>query len=177
MRQCNYVILDYCKSDLTSDCVPCLLLLDINRDESSRDFKVFVLPDMERLLGKMSSQGREWMLEVLSDLRERPKSSEAVDEITFEQFHALSVGPLRTSIHGVIDIIDKDDVLDLIWAQNKAQGQPAEDEDRSLRSFQELTFDMMQQYRQRFNLIDPDKRLAKSAAISASALALFSLIS
>lgn len=125
----------------------------------------------------MSSRGREWMLEVLPDLHECPKASEAVDETKFQQFLDLSVGPLRTSIHGAIDVNDTEDVLDLIWAQNKAQGQPLEDEDRSLRSFQELTSDMLEQYRQRFNLTDPDKKLVKSAAISAGALALFSLIS
>jgi hypothetical protein len=117
------------------------------------------------------------MLEVLPDLHECPKASEAVDETKFQQFLDLSVGPLRTSIHGAIDVNDTEDVLDLIWAQNKAQGQPLEDEDRSLRSFQELTSDMLEQYRQRFNLTDPDKKLVKSAAISAGALALFSLIS
>ena len=132
---------------------------------------------MERLLDEMSTRGCEWMLEVLSDLCDRQNNSEAVDEISVEQFHTLSVGPLRTSIYSGIDVNDTDDVLDLIWAQNKAQGSPLEDKNRSLRSFQELTADMLQQYRQRFNFTDSDRKLIKGAATSAGALALFSLIS
>jgi len=132
---------------------------------------------MERLLDEMSIRRREWMLEVLSDLYDRQNNSEAVDEISVEQFHTLSVGPLRTSIYSDIDVNDTDDVLDLIWAQNKGQGHPLEDKNRSLRSFQELTPGMLQQYRQRFNLADVDKKLVKSVAKSAGALALFSLIS
>jgi hypothetical protein len=132
---------------------------------------------MERLLGEMSIRGREWMWEVLSDLCEHQNNPDAVEDIKLEQFYALGVGPLRTSTHGTIDANDKDNVLDLIWTQLRKQGETLENTPCSLRSFQELTPETLQQYQQQFNLVDLDRKLVKSVARSAGALAIFSLIS
>lgn len=117
------------------------------------------------------------MLEVLSDLCEPQNNPEAVDDIKFEQFYALSVGPLRTSTRGAIDVNDTDNILDLIWTQIRKQGETLDNKSCSLRSFQELTPETLQQYQQEFDLVDLDKKLVKSVARSATALAIFSLIS
>lgn len=143
MPQCNYAILGHCESDLASDCVPCLLLLKINGDNN---LKVLALPPLKRLLNEVSIRGREWICEVLSEICERQASRGVIEEIRFEQFYALDVGPLRTCAYGAFEANDAEDLPNLIWVQVKKQLCPTEDEDCSTSSFQELTPGKVQEY-------------------------------
>jgi len=177
MLQCSYVILDHCKSDLSSDGVPCLLLLDIGRDSSARQFKVFVTPDIGKLFDALSSHNRMWALELLFDLYEGKHNPEAIG-MEFEKFYSMDVGPLRTSISGAIEANEADNLLQLICIQIGERSQECSTGEGCLFcSFQELIPDMLRQFRQRFSLTDSNRQYLKRAVHSVSFLAIMHLTS
>lgn len=145
MPQCRYVILDHHKSDLASDSFPCLLLLDINHGERSTVFIVFVVPDIDRLLDGMSNQQRNWMLGVLINFCDRQHKSNHIGTPEFEQFWSLGVGPLRTSVHGTIQVGNMDSVRDLICVDLRRR-ELSKDYPYFLSSFQELRPDLLHRF-------------------------------
>lgn len=145
MPQCDYVILDHHKSDLDSDSLPCLTLLDVDNGGQNRRFMVFVTAKIGGLLEEMPNQQRSWMLAVLFDLCDLQQNPNYADEITFERFYSLGVGPLRTAAHGSISADNTDDIWKLICVEleNRINEEASKDDASSLCTFQELHPDLL----------------------------------
>ena len=179
MHQCNYVILDYCKSDLSQDCIPCLILLDDDIDMPVMHFKVFASPHLEHFLNEMSIKCRNWMLSFLSDICGWQNRCNGINRNVLEQFCSMGVGPIRTSIHGVIELNGEDKILEFICMQLVAQEQrKLSEEDKCLiRSFRALDPETLRELQKRFLRFDSNKNLFKYTTHSFGVLALLSLTS
>lgn len=145
MPQCDYIILDHHKSDLDSDKLPCLTLLDVDSGSQNRRFMAFVTTKIERLLDEMPRPQRSWMLAVLFDLCYLQQNPSRTNEINFHQFHFLGVGPLRTAAHGTINVDNADNIWKLICEELEklSYGESSDDESSWLCTFQELHPDLL----------------------------------
>jgi hypothetical protein len=117
MPQCHYVILDYYQSDLSSEGLPFMLLVNIDQEETNRNLLVFVAPNFRDVLNGMPQTRREWLQEVLSDFVRHGKSSDSTRGIYFHQFHNLGVGLIRTSISGSINVEKDQNLLTVIESE------------------------------------------------------------
>lgn len=105
----------------------------------------FVTNKIESLLDEMPNQERSWMLGVLFDLCDHQQNLNYTNNIEFEQFYSLGVGPLRTAAHGTINVNNADNVWDLICAEleKRRQEESSKDDSSFLCSFQELHIDLL----------------------------------
>lgn len=145
MPQCNYVILDHHKSDLDSNNLPCLTLLDVDSGSRNRRFMAFVTANIRKLLDEMSNPQRTWMLAVLFDLCDLQQNPDRTNNIKLEQLQSLGVGPLRTVAHGTINVDDADNIWKSICGEleQRSYEELSKDESSSLCTFQALHPDLL----------------------------------
>jgi len=114
MPLCHFVVLDHCPSELSLDCAPLFLLLNIHRGPSITDVKIFALSNFQELLRGMPRQKRDWIVGMISDFQCNLCGIGRPDEHNLAQFRSLGVGPLRTAFTGSIDIDYKENIIKAI---------------------------------------------------------------
>jgi len=115
MPLCHYVILDHCQSEMSQDCDPFFVLLELDWGTVNSTVRVFSVPNIRESLREMAAQRQDWILGILSDICGDCRNSVSLNKHNrLEQFYSLGVGPLRTSVSGSIDIDPDDDPLEII---------------------------------------------------------------
>src|SRR5258708_17185197 len=100
MPDCRYIVLIHHSTETSKRGQFCVLLLEYVEEDGSRQRKSYLLSDLTQLVSDMLPSVRDWIISVLTDIRDAQFDPHLTTDELFSWYSFLDVGPLRTTCFG-----------------------------------------------------------------------------
>jgi hypothetical protein len=126
MPDCRYIVLSHHSTETSKRGQLCVLLLEYEEEDGSRQRKSYLLTDLTQSYGDMLPSALEWIVSVLTDISGAQLNPHLSTDEMFSWYSFLDVGPLRTTCSGSFACMSlseafasiKERVMSDAWNQN-----------------------------------------------------------